>query len=186
MAEQKPTSVDALRLQILVLRCQAGDEQAFGRLMEWFGPRTLAHLRGLVGDAADDVQQDVWLTVYRSLATVSNPGAFRTWLFRTTRHRAIDFLRQQKRERELLDEAAMVAVEATESDVEPRLAGLDESTLERALAALPPLQREAVQLRYRDGMSYTEIALVVGCPVGTVRTRLHHAKRRLYERLKTR
>ena len=80
----------------------------------------------------------------------------------------------------------MVAVEATEPDVEPRLAGLDESALERALAELPPLQREAVQLRYRDGMSYTEIALVVGCPVGTVRTRLHHAKRRLHERLTTR
>jgi len=56
--------------------------------------------------------------------------------------------------------------------------------VDRVLADLPPLQREVVLLRYRDDMSYAEIALIVGCPIGTVRTRLHHAKRQLLERLK--
>lgn len=180
----KSLDTEQLRLHVLVLRCQTGDEHAFGRLFDWFGPRTLAHLRSLVGEDAEDVQQDVWLTVYRSIGTLSNPGAFRTWLFRTTRHRAIDFLRKRRRERELVEEAAVVAVEASEPDVESRMASIDASVLETALAEIPPLQREVLQLRYRDDMSYAEIALVVGCPVGTVRTRLHHAKRRLYERLK--
>jgi RNA polymerase sigma-70 factor (ECF subfamily) len=184
MAEQSPAGAEALRLHILVLRCQTGDEQAFARLMDEFGPRTLAHLRGLVGEGAEDVQQDVWLTVYRTIGTLGNPGAFRTWLFRTTRHRAIDFLRKRRRERELLDEAAIVAIDSSEPEVEARIAPIDEPTLEAAMAEMPPLQREVLQLRYQHDMSYADIALLVGCPVGTVRTRLHHAKRRLHERLK--
>jgi RNA polymerase sigma-70 factor (ECF subfamily) len=91
------------RLYLLVLRCQAGDESAFAQLVRFFGERTLAHLRTIVGSDADDVQQDVWLTVYRRLPALANPRAFRTWLFQTTRHRAIDYLRARKREQELFD-----------------------------------------------------------------------------------
>ena len=105
MAKANP-AFEGLQLQLLVLRCQAGDEEAFAGLMRRFGHRTLAHLRALLGDDADDVQQEVWLTVYRDLRTLHNPRAFRTWLFRTTRHRAIDFRRARKRERELGDALA--------------------------------------------------------------------------------
>jgi RNA polymerase sigma-70 factor (ECF subfamily) len=55
---------------------------------------------------------------------------------------------------------------------------LDATALESVLMAIPPPQREVLMLRYRDDLSYAEIAIVVGCPIGTVRTRLHHAKRR--------
>ena len=183
MTEPRSVEAHTLSLHLLVLRCQAGDERAFARLMDGFGNKTLGYLRGLLGDDADDVQQDVWLSVYRSIGSLTNPAAFRTWLYRTTRHRAIDFLRRRKRERELIDEVASEAVEAEEPPDDDRLAGLGESELESALMAIPPPQREVMLLRYRDEMSYNEIALVVGCPIGTVRTRLHHAKRRLQELL---
>jgi len=183
MTELASVEAHALSLHLLVLRCQAGDESAFGRLMESFGEKTLRYLRSLVGDDADDVQQEVWLSVYRGIGGLSNPGAFRTWLFRTTRHRAVDFLRRRKRERELLDEVARDSVETGDETEPDLLAGVDGGLLESALKAIPPPQREVVLLRYRDDMSYTDIALVVGCPVGTVRTRLHHAKRRLQELL---
>ena len=98
MPEPEDLASERLRLHLLVLRCQAGDEQAFTSLFNRFSSRTLAYLRGLVGDDADDVQQDVWLAVYRNLRTVANPGAFRTWLFQTTRHRALDLLRKRRRE----------------------------------------------------------------------------------------
>jgi RNA polymerase sigma-70 factor (ECF subfamily) len=139
-------------------------------------------LRTLLGEDADDVQQEVWLTVYRNIGSLTNPGAFRTWLFRTTRNRAIDFLRRRKRQQELVDEALAFASEANEPD-DPDTGKIDEAVLDQALAELPVLLREAMLLRYRDDMSYAEIALVVGCPIGTVRTRLHHAKRRLEKRL---
>jgi RNA polymerase sigma-70 factor (ECF subfamily) len=180
MAERETASADELRLHLLVLRCQAGDERAFADLVDRFGPRTLAYLRGLLGDDAEDVQQDVWLAVFRSVGTLANPRAFRTWLFRTTRHRAIDFLRARRRERELLDD---VAREEGERAIEPpdALGTTDEPTLAQAMAALAPIHREVLLLRHRDELSYAEIALVVGCSVGTVRSRLHHARLRLHD-----
>ncbi len=183
MTDQSSAELENVRLHLLVLRCQAGDEQAFARLFERFGRRTLAHLRTLLGDAAEDVQQEVWLAVYRGIRTLGNPGAFRTWLFRTTRHRAIDFLRSRKRERELIEEASVVSVEANEPDEGTSFTALDETVLNAALAKISPPHREVLLLRYQDELSYAEIALVLGCPIGTVRTRLHHAKRRLQELL---
>lgn len=168
------------RLHLLVLRCQAGDGRAFARLFELFADRSLRYLRGLVGDAADDVQQEVWLSVYRNVASLGNPGAFRTWLFSTTRHRALDFLRRQKRERELLED---VAEEMRESIDESGLDVRVDAALDSAVSQLSAQHREVLLLRYRDDMDYGEIALVLGVPIGTIRTRLHYAKRRLQELL---
>jgi RNA polymerase sigma-70 factor (ECF subfamily) len=180
MVEHAPLGTEALRLHLLVLRCQAGDEQAFAHLFREFSQRTLTYLGGLLGDAADDIQQEVWLAVYRGIRTLSNPGAFRTWLFRTTRHRAIDFLRRQKREQELIFDAAQ-EVAVTGEVVDESARDLDDAALTAALAVLPAAQREVLLLRYRDDLSYTEIAQVVGCSIGTVRSRLHHAKQRVLE-----
>ena len=177
MAEHNPARPAELGLPFLVLRCQTGDESAFRRLLSEFGPRTLRYLRGIVGDSAEDVQQEVWLTVYQSIAGLANPRAFRTWLYRTTRHRALDFLRRRHREDELLaDFARQLPGEA----LPPESAEPGEDLLE-AVHALPPAQREVCLLRYRDDLSYGEIALVLGCSVGTVRSRLHYAKERLRE-----
>jgi RNA polymerase sigma-70 factor, ECF subfamily len=170
-----------IRLHLLVLRCQAGDERAFAQLFGAFGKRTLAYLRGLLGEDGEDVQQEVWLAVYRNLSRLSNPRAFRTWLYQTTRHRAIDFLRRRKRECELIDGAAVEL--STGADPHDEGSGLAVSgqELQAALAELSPLQREVLLLRYQDDLSYAEIALVLGCSIGTVRSRLHHAKRRMLE-----
>jgi len=177
MAPDNPADSEELRQQLLVLRCQAGDERAFARLFDWFGHRTLTYLRGLVEGDAEDVQQEVWLAVYRGISGLSNPRAFRTWLFQTTRHRAIDFLRRRRRERELLEGAVVELGLANEAAQDREWDALEESDLAAALASLPPAQREVLLLRYQDDLSYAEIALVVGCSLGTVRSRLHHAKR---------
>jgi len=177
MNKRNPTDAATLGLHLLVLRCQAGDDRAFARLMQQFGTRTLGYLRGLVGDSADDVQQEVWLAVYRGIASVANPAAFRTWLYRTTRHRAVDFLRKQKRERELIADVPLETAMNVEQD-----ASTEGSMTEAMLDAMPQLtatQREVLLLRYQEDMSYAEIALVLACPIGTVRSRLRAAKDRL-------
>ena len=167
-------------LHLLVLRCQAGDETAFARLLDQFGDRTLRYLRGLVGDDADDVQQDLWLAVYTNVKTLANPRAFRTWLFRTTRHRAIDFLRSTRRERAIFDDVELEAADvSSDRDTPPP----DFDHLGAALDAIPPPQREALLLKYQDDLSYEEIAVVVGAPIGTVRTRIHHGKKKLAQLL---
>jgi RNA polymerase sigma-70 factor (ECF subfamily) len=184
--ERSETTDDELQLTLLVLRCQVGDDRAFGRLHDWFSRRTLGYLSGLIGEDAEDVQQEVWLGVYRSIQGLSDPRAFRTWLFRTTRHRAIDFLRRRKRERELLMDAALEANDADRGVEDQSGESWDDAELAAALAQLPTPQREVLLLRYQNEMSYAEIALVVGCPIGTVRSRLYEAKRRMQELIEQR
>jgi RNA polymerase sigma-70 factor (ECF subfamily) len=184
---QQPRGIDdadRLRLHLTVLRCQAGDESAFARLLAEFGGRTLAYARGLVGDDADDVQQETWLAVYDGIRHLHDPGAFPVWLFRTTRHRALNWLRRFRRERELLDDIPLEQVpdDTPPDDDRPRFDGPEFTT---AIAGLPPPQREALLLRYRDDLTYAQIAVVVGCPIGTVRARLHYAKKRLQHLLTT-
>ncbi len=171
-----------LRESLLVLRCQTGDESAFSDLYDQYGPRSLHYLEGLLGrEAAADVHQEVWLTVFRRISELTSPGAFRTWLYRTTRHRAIDALRQRKRESELLTD-----VKGDEAELlqDPRDFPLEEENrriLETGLAYLDPTHREVLILRYWEDLSYADIALVAGCSLGTIRSRLHHAKRKLRE-----
>lgn len=135
---------DRLRLHLTVLRCQAGDESAFTRLFEEFAASTLAYARGLVGDDADDVQQEAWLAVYRGIRQLHDPGAFRVWLFRTVRHRALNWLRRFRRERELMDDVALEDLPAAPPDDDITL---DAPGIADAIAGLPPPQREALLLQ---------------------------------------
>lgn len=183
MPEHDGEPADRLRLQLLVLRCQAGDEGAFAELFRLFGPRTRRYLQRLVAEEADDLQQEVWLAVYRHLGALSNPGAFRTWLYQTTRHRALDFLRRGSREQRLLLDAMTEADPRGPEDPTTAGSGLAEFELREVADRLPPAQRELLLLRYQDDLSYAEIALVLGCPIGTVKSRLHLAHQRVQQLL---
>ena len=176
---QPPTEEQGIGLHLLVLRCQTGDERAFERLFGLFANRTLRYLQGMLGDDAEDVQQELWISVYNNVKDLANPSAFRTWLFRTTRHRAIDFLRSTRRDRTLFQAADAGELEASEDETDAP----DLDAIGTALMAIPPPQREALVLKYWDDLSYEEIAMVVGVPIGTVRTRIHHGKRKLAELL---
>jgi RNA polymerase sigma-70 factor (ECF subfamily) len=141
-------------------------------------------LRGFLDpDAADDVLQEVWLTVYQQIREVTNPAGFRAWLFRTARHRAIDVLRaERRRSRQAMEAFAEVGRwYGTRADLSPA----DTSALDAALATLSPEHREAVQLRFLEDLTYADIASITGCPLGTVRSRIHHAKTKLRDFLVT-
>jgi RNA polymerase sigma-70 factor (ECF subfamily) len=144
-AGEREADDDRLRLHLTVLRCQAGDESAFARLLAEFGSRTLAYARGLVGDDADDVQQETWLAVYNGIRHLHDPAAFPVWLFRTTRHRALNWLRRYRRERELLDDVPLEQVPAEARD--DGAMRFDGPEVIAAIAGLPPPQREALLLR---------------------------------------
>ncbi len=180
MARSKRRVRVRIRESFLVLRCQAGDEEAFSELYDRFGPRSLRYVEGIVGlDIAADVHQEVWLAVFRRIHELTNPGAFRTWLYRTTRHRAIDALRRRKRESELLTQVRGDEPELSEAPRDLPLETENRRTLEAGLAHLDAPHREVLILRYWEDMSYADIALVAGCSLGTIRSRLHHAKRKL-------
>jgi RNA polymerase sigma-70 factor (ECF subfamily) len=164
--------------QVLVLRCQAGDETAFAQLVERYGSRLHYYLQKAFGrrDGAEDALQDVWFTVFRKVRDLADPGAFTTWLYRIAQRRAHSVLRQRRPPFRSMEEAERVPdPSAEDSDFSPEdgqriHAALDELTLEH---------REVLVLRFLEDMAYEDIAAVTGCQIGTVKSRLWYAKRAL-------
>lgn len=167
--------VDQLYERVLVLRCQAGDETAFAELVERFSLRLRYYLRRMLDhDEPDDLLQEVWLDVYRALPHLHDVGAFPAWLYRLARDRLLRRLRKRG-----LDTQPLLDLDVPANDDGPEFTAEDAVPIHAALAELPPEQREAIVLRYVQELSYDDIARIVGVPVGTVRSRLHNAKRTL-------
>ena len=195
------SQLDRLYQRVLVLRCQTGDEAAFTEIVARYSPRLRVYLRQMLGSggsgggggrggrggggagrdahAADDALQDVWLDVLRSIGRLDDAGAFATWLYRIARDRAYRILRRRGIvTMTAMDDAAEVpAAEATADDV--ALNGEAAALVHASLDRLPHDQREVLLLRFVEEMSYEQIAAAVGCGIGTVRSRLHYAKRAL-------
>jgi len=163
--------------RLLVVRAQAGDEAAFAELVECYSPRLRYFLRKLLSstDGAEDALQDVWLDVFRHLPRLADPQAMVAWLYRIARDRAFGRLRKT-RTVEPLDESQIADVASAE---EPEFAVEDAARVHAALDGLPPEQREVLVLRFLEDMSYEQIARVVGCQLGTVRSRIHYGKQAL-------
>ena len=167
--------------RIDVIQAQLGDDDAFMKLVDRYSGRLLYYIRRLLEDAdrSDDVLQEVWLTVYRKINTLRDASAFSVWLYRTARNRAISLLRDESRyvfvERH--DESALV------DDDRERLLFDDIDKLHRVLTTLSPEQKEAIVLRFFEEMNYQEISEVMGCSMGTVRSRIHYAKQALRRKM---
>ncbi len=162
----------------LVLRSQLGDEAAFEELLKLHSPRLRFFLGRMLGsrqEGAEDLLQEVWLMAYRSLPKLQDAGAFRSWIFSIARARVCREFRRRPVELEPLDhEEACEVASADESD------GLiDVEAVRIGVHELAPEHREALLLRFVEDMSYEEIAQVTGTALGTVRSRIHYAKRAL-------
>jgi RNA polymerase sigma-70 factor (ECF subfamily) len=164
--------------QILVLRCQTGDEVAFTELVERHGRRLSYYLQKSFGrlDGAADAYQDVWFLVFRRIRQLSDPAAFTTWLYRIARNRACQELRRIRPRTSPITEAEeMPAPDVEEAEFTPE----DCARIHTALDELALEHREVLMLRFLEGMTYEQVAAVTGCGVGTVKSRLHYAKRSL-------
>jgi RNA polymerase sigma-70 factor (ECF subfamily) len=163
--------------RLLVLRCQAGDGAAFGELVERYGPRLRYFLRKMLRDAgaAEDALQEVWLDAYRALPRLAAPGAFPAWLYRVARCRAYRVLRRRGRPHVPLEEAQEAEAPADGEEFSAE----DAARIHAALEWLAPEHREVLVLRFLEDMSYEDVARVTGCALGTVKSRLYHAKRAL-------
>jgi RNA polymerase sigma-70 factor (ECF subfamily) len=164
--------------RLLVIRCQTGDEMAFAELVERYSPRLRYFLRKLLtsADWAEDSLQDVWLDVFRALPRLADPQALRAWIYRIARDRALARLRKSRRREQPLDEANCIdPATMDESPFSPE----DAAAIHAALDQLPAEQREVLVLRFLEDMSYEQIARIVGCQLGTVRSRIHYGKQAL-------
>lgn len=171
--------MDAGRIlvQVLVVRCQTGDREAFADLVGLYGTKLRYYLAKLLGDpaAAEDAAQEVWFDVFKGLPRLAAPAAFPAWLYRIARARAYQTLRQRPEPCVALGEVEPADPASDAGDFSPE----DAERVHRALDQLSPEHREALVLRFLEGLSYEDIAAVVGCELGTVRSRIHYAKRAL-------
>ncbi|RME75164.1 MAG: sigma-70 family RNA polymerase sigma factor [Planctomycetota bacterium] len=168
-----------------VERARNGDREAFEHLCREAYPALLHYARSLAGpDRAPDLAQEALLRALRSIDRFRGEARFRSWLLRIARNVWLNerALLRSKRERsgsQQVEERAGAHVDpAARLEREELVAAL-----EREIATLPAAQREALLLCDREGLSYKEIAQVMGCPIGTVMSRIHYARTRLRRRL---
>lgn len=180
--------------QELVRRVQRGDSTAFDALVRKYQHRIIGLIGRYIPDWSEcqDVAQETFLRAYRALDNFRGDAQFYTWLHRIAVNTAKNYLVAQKRRPPTDD---IDAGDAEQFDTGIRLRNNDtpehellrqeiERTVMRVVEALPEELRSAISLREVDGLSYDEIASRMGCPIGTVRSRIFRAREAIDAELK--
>jgi len=173
--------------QVLVERAQQGDKKAFGMLVEKYHRKLGRLLSRMIRDQAEveDVVQESFIKAYRALHNFRGDSAFYTWLYRIGINTAKNYLVSQGRRPQVLQEVEIEDVENFEDGNEMRTMETPETelmtkeiaqTVNETVASLPEELRTAITLREMEGLSYEEIADVMQCPIGTVRSRIFRAR----------
>lgn len=190
----------------LITRCQGKDIAAFDQIVARYKHKIFNYIYRMVGDSdeAEDLTQEVFVKTYISLATFRSESSLNTWLYRIAGNLCIDSHRKRRRRQNALGGAVLSLNETPASQAE----GGDEAgpsrdvgdrsfepynllaqqeldgQIQKALAQLPEKMRTVVVLHDLEDMPYEEIAAIVGCPLGTVKSRLFNARVQLRDLLK--
>ncbi len=183
--------------QQLVERAQRGDKRAFDLLVIKYQRKLARLLSQFIRDAAEveDVTQETFIKAYRSLSSFRGDSAFYTWLYRIGINAAKNFLVAQKRRASATtNEFDIEVAENFEEGSQLRELNTPENelmskqiaqTVHQALQALPEELRSAITLREIEGLSYEEIASIMSCPTGTVRSRIFRAREAIADKLQS-
>lgn len=167
----------------LVAAFQRGDEGAFDTIFHRHkrGVYNLAY-RTVGAELVEDVMQEVFVQVYKSLGRFRPTGSFRAWVYRITLNMCRDSKRWHNRRPTVPydDKTDLIADQL--NLVETVLDRWTYQQVEDAIQSLPQDERAAVELHYLQGMPYRELSEVFGCPIGTIKARIHHAINRLRTR----
>lgn len=190
------------RDRALVRQLKAGDQRAFEELVRIYQDRVFSLSLRMIGNRqeAEDLAQEVFMTVHRAIASYRGDGRFYTWLYRiasNTCKNRIKYLRGRHFHRSVpVDETPEAQVPAGEAGpgvpLQSRVHGPEamtegnrlEAAVQRELAALEPEHRLLIVLRDVQGLSYQEILRITGLQEGTLKSRLHRARVALKDRLK--
>jgi RNA polymerase sigma-70 factor, ECF subfamily len=181
--------------QQLVERVQRGDKQAFGLLVAKYQRKLARLLSRMIRDPAEveDVTQEAFVKAYRALPSFRGDSAFYTWLYRIGINTAKNYLVAMGRRAPTTTEIEAEDAESyddgeqlRDNDTPERLMQTRQigETVNAAMEALPEELRTAIVLREIEGLSYEEIATVMNCPIGTVRSRIFRAREAISERLR--
>ncbi len=161
----------------MVIRCQQGEKEAFGLIVELWQNSLLAFaLRYLEQETeALDVVQETWISVIRRLNKLQNPSLFVSWLFRVLTNKCIDRIRKKQTEKRLIKNANLKSETSKNSN--------ENDYLDQAIQKLSDEQKTLITLRFGQGLQVGQIAAMLSIAEGTVKSRLHRALARLRENL---
>lgn len=172
--------------ELLAIRCQLGEPEALNSLVARWHTPVWQYARRVTGspDGADDVAQDVWMRVVRGLPRLKEPERIRAWIFGIARRVLMDRLRRQY----AAPVPAAIDVDGLSNQdedaaEEQRALETDLTRMHDALGDLPVIEREILALFYLQELSIADLAEVLSIPIGTVKSRLHRARRLLRARL---
>jgi RNA polymerase sigma-70 factor (ECF subfamily) len=183
--------------QQLVERVQRGDKQAFDLLVIKYQRKLARLLSQFIRDAAEveDVAQETFIKAYRALPSFRGESAFYTWLYRIGINTAKNFLVTQGRRAPTMTSAGLDIEDAENFEEGSQLREMNTpeselmskqiaETVNQTLQELPEELRTAITLREIEGISYEEIATIMNCPIGTVRSRIFRAREIIAEKLR--
>lgn len=178
------------RDEVLIGRVAGGDVSSLRTLYERYRGRLMTYAYYALGNRAqaEDVLQETFIRAFRHARDFDPGRRFSSWIYTIAANLCRDEMRRTMRRRAwgLRDLPETAVAEAPAAGPSPRAGAAGREFRERLLselAALPPEQREVIALRFLESMSYAEIAEAVGCPLGTVQSRLHAAVKALRARL---
>ena len=187
-ADQPAASPDAV--EMLIQRCLQGDQHAWDLIVRQYWRKVFNVAYKFVGkhDEAEDLTQDIFLKIFRSLDTFDRRANFQTWLISVSRNLCIDHYRSVRKERETIDRG-VDASDLSPATPEPGpIAALEQRDrvvlLRQAMAALPETLRTAVLLRDIQELSYQEIADKLRLPEGTVKSRINRGRTELARQIR--
>jgi RNA polymerase sigma factor (sigma-70 family) len=167
----------------LVVLAQGGSRDAFDRLARRWTARLIRYVSRTTGSSqnARDIVQETWIAVIRALPRLADSSQFPAWIYAIAHRRAIDSIRRTQRSRKLIERSQQepeTAEAPSESEATDQRADLS-----AAIAQLGEEQRAVVHLFYGEDLGVHEIATVLAIPVGTVKSRLFHARTTLKHHL---
>jgi RNA polymerase sigma-70 factor, ECF subfamily len=177
----------------LVLRAQHGENIAFDSLVTKYQRRLIRMALRLVGSEseAEDVVQEAFIKAYRALPQFRGDAAFYTWLYRIAVNTARNYLESRSKRESGMNESGVMETngerESLNSSDTPESTLMTRQVAEtvgKAMQELPDDLRLALSLREIEGLSYDEIAEVMKCPIGTVRSRIFRAREAIAEKLR--
>ncbi len=177
-----PESANRLQFEWLALRCQSGEPGSFEDLIAVMERPLLYYAMSLTGtqDSALDVLQEVWIKTFRGIRKLKDRGSLRSWLYSITHGIAVDRIRKNYSR----EQAEMGQLEDFQEADEPSFANEDAAAVHQALSQIGIKHREVLVLHFLEDLSIAEIAEVVGCTDGTVKSRIHYAKKAMQEILR--
>ena len=164
--------------QTAIEKCRAGDKEVFRHLVEHYQAEAIGHAIAILGNREDamDAVQEAFIDCFQALDRIDLTRRFYPWFYVILRNRCYK-LGSGRKKREMSSSETEILAPA--SSIQPE----DTMILERAMLELPAEDRELITLRHLDGLSYQELAERLEVPQGTIMSRLHHARKRLRDRL---